>query len=209
MPPVISAIFDGSIPSRTCVIGSSETIGIDVRVVAATHRSLEQMVERGTFRSDLYYRLNIFPLHIPPLRERREDIGPLTRYFLARSAADLHREAPQLDENDLHALENYSWPGNVRELENYLARAVILSQGPGLYLPPILASESKAASTSAGQPISAEVPHFDDAVKALLRNALDKSNGRIHGPGGAAALLGIKPTTLQGKLRRYRISINR
>jgi formate hydrogenlyase transcriptional activator len=187
-------------------VGSSETIRVDVRVVAATHRSLEQMVEQGAFRSDLYYRLNIFPLHIPPLRERREDIRPLIEYFLARAATELHRDAPRFDDADLYTLENYPWPGNVRELENYVSRAVILSKGTRLYLPPLPTITEGGVPIAAGQWRSNDVLHFDEAVKELLHNALDRTRGRIHGPRGAAALLGLKPTTLQGKLHKYGIA---
>lgn len=186
-------------------VGSSETLHVDVRVIAATHRSLEAMVQEGTFRSDLYYRLNIFPLHVPPLRERREDIRPLVEYFLARFCTEMHREVPRLQEEELRAWLAYGWPGNVRELENDVARAVILHQGRTFHLPPHPPGglrEAQAASAAPGQPLE----RFDDAVIALLRSALERTGGRIHGPRGAAALLGLKPTTLQGKLRKYGLS---
>jgi len=186
-------------------VGSSDTTRIDVRVVAATHRSLEQMVEQGSFRSDLYYRLNIFPLHIPPLRERREDIRPLFEYFLSRAATELHRDLPRFDPVDVRALENYPWPGNVRELENYTTRAVILSQSTRLYLPPLPAIVEATITSANCSTSSTELPRFDQAVQALLQRALEQTGGRIHGSRGAAALLGLKPTTLQGKLRKYRL----
>jgi formate hydrogenlyase transcriptional activator len=188
-------------------IGSNETIQIDVRVITATNRPLERMVEAGTFRSDLYYRLNIFPIQIPPLRERREDIRPLTEYFLARHATTMHLKPPALTEAELRQLEAYEWPGNVRELENYLARALIMSRGQGSVL---------IESPGAGQQgtridlsnTKDQILRFDEAVRSLLRRALETTGGKIYGPSGAAALLGLKPTTLQGKLRKHGIRPN-
>jgi formate hydrogenlyase transcriptional activator len=186
-------------------VGGGETVSVDVRVVAATNRPLERMIDEGTFRSDLYYRLNIFPIQLPPLRERREDIRPLGVTFLERHAASMHRKPPRVPDSAWRVLEAYDWPGNVRELDNFLARALILSPGTELLLPPlpvprpILGSAPGAASP--GPP-----RRFDDAVRELLVQALEATGGRIHGPSGAAALLGLRPTTLQGKLRRHRIA---
>ncbi len=178
-------------------VGGNEVIRVDVRVVVATHRPLEAMVEEGTFRSDLYYRLNAFPLNLPPLRERREDIRPLAEYFLARHSERMHRRPPVLSEAALGVLEGYRWPGNVRELENLLERSLILSQGPELVLAELPRGAPAAVPSARG------LAPFHDSVRTLLREALAATRGRIYGPSGAAALLDLKPTTLQGKMRKY------
>jgi formate hydrogenlyase transcriptional activator len=184
-------------------VGGTEPVPVNVRVVAATNRDLEAMVRAGTFREDLYYRLNVFPILLPPLRERREDIRPLARWFLSRHAAAMHRKPPEVPEAAFRALEAYPWPGNVRELENFLQRALILSPGPVLVLP-----ELPGTTASSPAPVSAAsgpaVPRpWDEEMRDLLTRALEACEGRVYGPAGAAALLGLKPTTLQGKLKKY------
>ncbi len=182
-------------------VGGTETVKVDVRVVAATNRDLEKMVAEGGFRSDLYYRLSVLPLHLPPLRDRREEIRALADYFLARHAVLMHRKPPHVPEGSWAALEQHTWPGNVRELENFLQRALILSPGPELQLP-----ELPAMAIAQGPP-SAEPSgtpgRFDDEVRVLIERALTACAGRVYGANGAAALLGLKPTTLQGKMRKY------
>ncbi|HZY02241.1 MAG TPA: sigma 54-interacting transcriptional regulator [Anaeromyxobacteraceae bacterium] len=206
-------------------VGGTETVSVDVRVVAATNRNLEEMVERGAFRQDLYYRLAIVPIQLPPLRERPEDIRPLATHFLARQAALMHRRPPSVPEAAWRALEAWPWPGNVRELENFLQRALIFSTGSELTLPELPPPERSGGAAPVGggsqatrsPPPAARQAHppgpaltppgcFDDEVKALLTRALAAAGGRVYGPGGAAALLGLKPTTLQGKMRRYRVA---
>lgn len=181
-------------------LGSNETVGVDVRVVAATNRPLERMVEDGSFRSDLYYRLNMFPIQVPPLRERREAIRTLTLYFVERFAATMHVRPPLVPESTFAMLEAHDWPGNVRELENTVARALILGRGERLVLPELAGGGKEPARTGA-QRVS--IRPFDEAARTILLEALDAAGGKIYGPGGAAALLGLRPTTLQGKLRRY------
>ena len=182
-------------------VGGTESIPVDVRVVAATNRDLERMVAEGTFRSDLYYRLEIFPVRLPPLRERRDEIRPLATYFLARHSALMHRRPPAVPEAAWAELERYPWPGNVRELENLLQRALILSPGPELRLPELPAPALRDAAAARAEP--PPPGRFDDEVRTLLERALSVTQGRIYGPRGAAALLDLKPTTLQGKLRKY------
>ena len=183
-------------------VGGEESIAVDVRVVAATNRSLERMLEEGGFRSDLYYRLSTFPIHLPPLRERREDIRPLALHLLERHAAAMHRRPPKVPEVLWAHLEAYAWPGNVRELENYLERALILSPGP-LLQAPLPGAGLAEPQPRGGPPPIATLLSFEEEMQALLGRALAVSGGRIYGPRGAAALLGLRPTTLQGKLRKY------
>jgi formate hydrogenlyase transcriptional activator len=178
-------------------VGGTETRRVDTRVVAATNRPLEGMVQGGSFRSDLYYRLNVFPIQVPPLRERLEDVRPLVTYFLARQAERMHRKPPRVPDAAWRVLEAGAWPGNVRELENHVQRALLGSPGDVLVLPEGLPAPSTA--TAAAGP-AAPPGRFDDEVRCLLQRALQATGGRVYGPGGAAALLGIPPTTLQGKL---------
>jgi formate hydrogenlyase transcriptional activator len=185
-------------------VGGADAIKVDVRVVAATNRPLEQMVQDGTFRADLYYRLSTFPVVLPPLRERPQDIRPLATYFLARHAGRMNRRPPHVAEPAWAVLEQHDWPGNVRELENYLERSLILCPGPDLTFGE--RPGAGAAGAVARPPAAATgVRRFDEAVRDLLRAALAAAHDRIYGPAGAAALLGLKPTTLQSKLQKYGI----
>jgi transcriptional regulator with GAF, ATPase, and Fis domain len=178
-------------------VGGADTIRVDVRVIAATHRSLESMVAEGTFRQDLFYRLHVVPLDVPPLRDRRADIEPLSRAIVIELASRLGRAVPSLERASLDRLERWPWPGNVRELENVLHRAMVLGHDDLLELP----ADFDAGPRDRAAQSDTIVP-FDDAVRRVLRAALDASGGRIHGPTGAAARLGLPPTTLQAKLRK-------
>jgi formate hydrogenlyase transcriptional activator len=186
-------------------VGGTEPVKVDVRVVAATNHDLEDAVARGTFRADLYYRLAVFPVELPPLRDRREEIRPLATHFLARHAAAMHRRPPRVAEEVWRALEAYAWPGNVRELENFLQRALILSPGQELSLPELPASPSRPVAALLAAAESAPGT-WEDEVRALIERALSHAGGRVYGPNGAAALLGLKPTTLQGKMKKYGIA---
>jgi formate hydrogenlyase transcriptional activator len=182
-------------------VGGAEPVRVDVRVVAATNRNLEEMVARGTFRADLYYRLAVFPVELPPLRERREDVRPLATYFLARHATAMNRRPPRVSDDVWRALEAHDWPGNVRELENVLQRALILSPGAELML---LELPGRATPATPPPPAPDAPPgRFDDEVRALIARALAHAAGRVYGPNGAASLLGLRPTTLQGKMKKY------
>jgi formate hydrogenlyase transcriptional activator len=180
-------------------LGSTKTIRVDVRLVAATNRDLAQMVAEGRFRSDLYYRLDVFPLTLPPLRERREDIPLLVRHFVAQHARRLNKRIATVPPEAMAALTRYPWPGNVRELSNFIERSVLLSPGGELRvavadLKSVPAPESDGAATLA----EAEREH----ILAVLR----ETKWRIGGPSGAAALLGLKRTTLQSKMRKLGIT---
>ncbi len=183
-------------------VGGSGTIPVQVRVVAATNRDLERLIEDGVLRMDLFYRLSAFPIQLPPLRDRPEDIRPLALHFLERHARHMNRRPPRLDDDVWDRLGSHSWPGNVRELENFLERALILSPGPVLSLPPLVPREPSAAQEPP-PPATVMTGRFDDVVQRLLQDTLTATKGKIYGPDGAAARLDLKPTTLQGKLRKY------
>ncbi|HEX7489553.1 MAG TPA: sigma 54-interacting transcriptional regulator [Anaeromyxobacteraceae bacterium] len=184
-------------------VGGTERVKVDVRVVAATNHDLEKLVAEGTFRADLYYRLSVFPLQLPPLRERREEIRRLASYFLEREARVMHRRPPRVAEQVWAALERHDWPGNVRELENFVQRALILSPGTEFRLPdlPTPTPPSPVAAAPRAAPRA-----FAEEVREVLERALAACGGRVYGPQGAASLLGLKPTTLQGKLKKYGVA---
>lgn len=185
-------------------VGDERTRQVDVRVVAATNRDLQAEVAAGRFRADLYYRLNVVPIHLPPLRERREDIAAIALRLLARIALRFHRPEPALSRADLERLEAYSWPGNIRELANVLERALITGRAGRVALD-LPSAETKPASR-AQEPKRSQIlseREFQALEKANLRAALEQTSGRIFGPDGAALVLGLKPTTLISRLKRY------
>jgi formate hydrogenlyase transcriptional activator len=180
-------------------LGSNRTIKVDVRLVAATNRDLAQMVEEHLFRSDLYYRLNVFPIRVPPLRERAEDIPLLVRYFVQKYARRMDKRIETVPGEKMEALLRYHWPGNVRELENLIERAVILSPGLALQIPlSELQSQTEPGSEALTTLVAAEREH-------ILR-ALRETNWVVGGPRGAAARLGMKRTTLQSRMRKLGIA---
>ena len=178
-------------------LGSSRTIKTDARLVAATNRDLKAMVEERQFRADLYYRLNVFPLTVPPLRERREDIPLLVRYFVQQNARRMNRRITTIPSETMQALARYHWPGNIRELQNFIERAVIISPGPVLQAP---VRELKRAISDATSVVTLATAEREAIVRAL-RDA----GGRVGGDEGAAAKLGMKRTTLQAKMRKLGI----
>ena len=191
-------------------LGSTRTQRVDVRVVAATNVDLSKLVAQRQFRNDLYYRLNVFPIQIPALRERHEDIPLLVRYFVQRFSRSLNKEVAYIPADAMDALVRYPWPGNVRELENLIERAVLLSPGKELRIPrselksdtPITAEENSAApSTSLAAPIST----MEEAERQHILRALKHTKWRIADPTGAATLLGMKRTTLQARMRKLGI----
>jgi formate hydrogenlyase transcriptional activator len=178
-------------------LGSTRTIRVDFRLIAATNRDLEDMVAKREFRSDLYYRLNVFPIRIPPLRERREDIPLLVRYFAQRFAKGLRRPIESVSRESMEILCRWPWPGNVRELQNVIERAVILSQGTVLTVP---RSEFESPSPLTSSPVTLE-----DAERDHLLRALEQTGWVIGGTQGAAARLGLKRTSLVSTMRRLGI----
>jgi formate hydrogenlyase transcriptional activator len=187
-------------------VGGTAAVPVNVRVVAATNRDLEEAVRRGAFRQDLYYRLAVFPIELPPLRERRDDVRALGAHFLARFAAPMHRRPPRLTEAAWAALEGHGWPGNVRELENAIQRALILCPKDELGpddLPPLAPGAAPGRGSTPGP--DAPPRRFDEEARQVIERALAACGGRVYGANGAATMLGLKPTTLQGKMRRYRV----
>ena len=185
-------------------IGSTRTTRIDVRLVAATNRELREMMSAGTFREDLYYRLNVFPIALPPLRDRPEDVEPLVRHFVARHERRMQRRIETIPDDTLAALRRHSWPGNVRELENLVERSVILSSGTSLAVP-LDALVARHASPEP-RPIHPSPATLEATQRAHVARVLEEANWRIGGPGGAAARLGLKRTTLQSMMRRLAIT---
>ena len=188
-------------------VGEERTRRVDVRIVAATNRVLEREVEAGRFREDLYYRLSLFPVELPPLRSRKDDIALLAAHFLRLASQRLRRAVPPLTPTDVRALEEYDWPGNVRELAHVIERAVILTDGRQLRLDQalILARPRPARGGSALVPGSPSTLLTDADVRRLERDniqrAIAQAGGKIYGRGGAAGLLGLKPTTLAYRMK--------
>jgi formate hydrogenlyase transcriptional activator len=181
-------------------LGSTRTIHVDVRLIAATHRDLEGMIRNNQFREDLFYRLRVFPIEIPPLRERREDIPLLIHFFVARLSRRMQKRIRSVPKYAMEALVNADWPGNIRELENFIERCVILTQGDELNVPRTELRNSGVRSVmSAGTT-------FEQAERQAILDALKSASGRIAGHGGAAERLGLKRTTLQNKMRRLNIT---
>jgi formate hydrogenlyase transcriptional activator len=179
-------------------LGGKRTISVDVRLIAATNRDLAQMVKEGQFRSDLYYRLKVFPVTIPPLRQRREDVPLLVNYFVTKHARRMNKTITDIPAETMAAFSKWSWPGNVRELENFLERAVILTQGTSLRAP-LAELEMPEAANSDGD------LNMKTAEREHILRALREAQGMIGGPGGAAEKLGLKRTTLNSKLKKLGI----
>lgn len=197
-------------------LGSGRTHRVDVRLVAATHRDLAEMVEKNEFRSDLYYRLNVFPVQLPPLRDRREDIEPLTTHFVEVFARRMHKPINQISPETLAAFKSYNWPGNVRELQNLIERAVILADDTVLPNPLPTASPARLGSRTTNDAAgnsrvrAGERPTtLRDSERALIFQTLEAVGGVIGGQNGAAAKLGLKRTTLIAKMKKLGITPKR
>jgi len=181
-------------------LGSAKTVQVDVRIIAATHRDLSAMIQEEKFREDLFYRFNVFPIEIPPLRERREDIPLLVNYFVSKFSRRMGRQISSIPKATMEALTNNAWPGNVRELANFIERAVILSRGEELQ---VSMGELRVSFSNS---ISISGCTFHDAERKAIIEALKAAAGRVAGSGGAAQRLGLKRTTLQHKIRRLGIT---
>jgi Transcriptional regulator containing GAF, AAA-type ATPase, and DNA binding domains len=188
-------------------VGGDTAIPIDIRVIAATHRNLEAMIAENEFREDLWFRLNVFPIIVPPLRQRREDIPALARHFVAAKSRELgHAASPAIAPGALERLTHYNWPGNVRELENLVERELIRYRGGNLKFESLM-------TPSEPVPISVkdvDLPlNLDEAMSIHISRVLKMTHGKVHGQGGAAELLGINPNTLRGRMRKLGVNYGR
>jgi transcriptional regulator with GAF, ATPase, and Fis domain len=190
-------------------VGGSGPIPVDVRLISATHQDLREMVARGEFREDLWFRFNVFPITLPPLRQRKADLPALVEHFIKRKTGEMKlRSIPKLAPGAMERLQAYPWPGNVRELENFVERALIRQAR----------QEGKVLIHFDDLPLAAQggclgekcvedetlMPH-DDAVARHIRRALERTQGKIYGEGGAARILGLNPNTLRSKMQKLRI----
>lgn len=179
-------------------LGSSHTIKVDVRIVATTNRDLEEEVRKGRFRQDLYYRINVFPITVPPLRKRKEDIPLMVQAFIERYSRKLGKQITSIQKEVMKSLQDYSWPGNVRELESTIERAVIMSPGPVLQL-----TDKMERSPL---PLPSAVRTLEETERNQIRKILSETRWRIEGKEGAAAILGLHPSTLRAKMHKLGIA---
>ncbi len=195
-------------------VGGQRTLSVNVRIVAATHRDLSLMVAAGQFRKDLWYRLSVFPIHLPPLRERTEDVGPFATHFAAQAGTRLFGAPVIPTEGDIALLQAHTWPGNVRELAAVIERAALLGGGRSLAIAAALEGSAQIEDVPrspmllpplAQAPSAARIPTLDEAVTEHIERALASVGGRIEGQGGAAELLGINPHTLRARMRKLGI----
>jgi transcriptional regulator with GAF, ATPase, and Fis domain len=192
-------------------VGGTTSIPVDVRIISATNRNLQEMVSSGRFREDLWFRLNVFPITIPPLRERREDIPALVHHFMERKSKEMKlTERPALAPGALDRLKAHDWPGNVRELENLIERALIQSRGGVLSFETVLARQVPAGregTRDAGRNRTAL--SLDEINAQHIRQAMETAGGKINGPGGAAQILGLNPNTLRSRMNKLGIAFGR
>jgi transcriptional regulator with GAF, ATPase, and Fis domain len=191
-------------------VGGNKPISLDIRVIAATHRNLEEMVSKNRFREDLWFRLNVFPIIVPPLRQRIEDIPTLARHFILQKCREMGIAIPpDIAPGALDRLMHYNWPGNVREMENLVEREIILKRGGQLMFDTLYA-EVVGTGRPNHESGSAELPlKLDEAMAFHISWVLKMANGKINGPGGAAELLDINANTLRGRMKKLRISYGR
>jgi transcriptional regulator with GAF, ATPase, and Fis domain len=184
-------------------VGGERPILVDIRVIAATHRNLESMISENRFREDLWFRLNVFPIIVPPLRQRKEDVPALTRHFVELKSRELGVAIPPaIAPGALERLMNYGWPGNVRELENLVERELIRHRGGQLKFDSLLPSERGSETPPVTDTIDSGPLDLDEAMTLHISKVLAMTKGKIHGPGGAAELLGINPNTLRGRMSK-------
>ena len=183
-------------------LGGNKTIRVDARVIAATNRNLDQAVKEGKFREDLYYRLDVFPIEVPPLRERREDIPMLSWMFVKKFSNSMGKPIDEIAHESMSALQEYHWPGNIRELRNVIERAMILERGRTLNI-------KLGHATLRPIAVKATAGSLDEAERAIILQAVEQCNWRIRGSNGAAALLDIKPTTLESRIKKLGLAPSR
>ena len=188
-------------------VGGASTIPVNIRIISATHRNLEEMIASGRFREDLWFRLNVFPITIPPLRQRKEDIRALVHHFIERKTKELNlKERPVLGHGAIDRLVTYDWPGNVRELENMIERALIQHRGGALSFEKLLpVSHSGARTPIQNSGRNQDLPQLDEMTAQHIRQALETAGGKINGSGGAAQILGLHPNTLRNRMNKLGI----
>ena len=200
LPPETQVMLLRVLQERTIErVGGAGPVAVDVRVVAATHRDLTAAMNQSRFRPDLFYRLNVFPIHVPPLREHREDIPDLVRHFLHHFSRRMGKPVAHVSPTALKLLGEYHWPGNVRELENIIERAMIVADGDTLEVDPLWLKAAGGAAPEAPSGLA-------ELERRAIVEALARCHGKVYGLGGAAAVLGLKPTTLYGKMRKHKIA---
>jgi len=190
-------------------VGGTQSIKVDVRVIAATNRDLQAAIANGTLRQDLFYRLNVFPIEVPPLRERRDDILLLVEYFAQRYAIRAGKHIRLIDKKTLQLLQSYDWPGNIRELQNVIERSIILSSGDVFSVDELWLSKEASRPASrfeASAPFKVEVEPRSE--REMIEAALAAARGRVSGPSGAAAKLGVPPSTLDHRIKALKINKN-
>jgi transcriptional regulator with GAF, ATPase, and Fis domain len=187
-------------------IGGTQTIRVDVRVITATNRDLDAAMASGTFRKDLFYRLNVIPIAIPPLRERQEDIPLLVEYFVDRYARKAHKTIRAIEQRTVEMMQSYPWPGNIRELQNVIERSVVLCESDTLFIERGWLSSGSSSQSERAAASQGLTRHSADEERQIIEAALAQSNGRISGPDGAAVQLGIPASTLESKIRALKIN---
>ena len=187
-------------------VGGNQVVRTDVRLIAATNRDLQAAVAEGAFRSDLFYRLNVFPIETPPLRDRQDDIAMLVEYFIASYARKTGKKIKRIENNTLELLKSYAWPGNIRELQNVIERSVILCETETFSIDEHWLS-GKAPATQAAPAALNEKLTSDETAR--IERALAETKGRVSGPSGAAAKLGIPASTLESKIKALKIDKHR
>jgi formate hydrogenlyase transcriptional activator len=201
-------------------LGGARTIRSDARLIAATNRDLSAMVDEQKFRQDLFYRLNVFPIRVPPLRERTDDIPLLVRHFVQQFSRRMNKRIDSIASDTMNALVRYDWPGNIRELQNVIERAVILSPGPALKVsladlksrvePEVIRRLEAPKAPEGGNMQGANMQSLlDETERIQILQALEQSNGIVSGPEGAAARLGMKRSTLQFRMQKLGIRVSR
>jgi formate hydrogenlyase transcriptional activator len=189
-------------------VGGDKTIQLDLRIIAATNRDLEQMVQNGDFREDLWFRLNVFPIVIPPLRERKQDIPALLQHFISLKVRELKLpQIPEPSQGSIGILMSYEWPGNVRELSNIVERAMILNPAGPLDFGSLIPGKEKESHEQALHSVS--IDNLESLISNHIKSVVERTNGKIHGPGGAAEILGVNPSSLRNKMRKYGIKHGR
>ena len=189
--------------------GGTTTIPVDIRLIAATNRNLDEMVKVKQFREDLWFRLNVFPIHVLSLRARKEDIPALVHHFMERKSRELRIPAPPpLERGEIDRLMAYPWPGNVRELENVIERALILTKGEPLTFEDLLVPKPDSRSSLSSEPQD-QTLELDEVISHHIRQVLEMTHGKVHGKGGAAELLRINPSTLRNRMNQLGIPYGR